>query len=152
FRADITRVSTFMLTREGSQRPYPQVGVPDAHHALSHHANDLEKLDKQTRINTYHVDLFRQFLEKLRATPDGDGTLLDHTVLLYGSGMSDGNHHSHDPLPVVLAGGAAGRLKGGRHIRYERSTPMSNLLVSTMDLMGVPVETIGDSTGRLSGI
>ena len=152
FAADVTRVGTFMLTREGSNRPYSQIGVPDAHHALSHHGNKLESLDKQTRINAYHAQLFGYFLSKLRATQDGDGSLLDHSLILYGSGMSDGNHHSHDPLPLLLAGSAAGRIKGGRHLTYDTNTPMADLLVSAMDVMGVPATEIGDSTGRLPGL
>ena len=152
FAGDISRVTTFLLAIEGSYRSYPQIGVPDAHHGLSHHGQDPEKVEKMGRINTYHTGLFAYFLQKLQSTPDGDGSLLDHSLVLYGSGMSDGNLHSHSPLPLLLAGGAGGRLKGGRHLRYEAGTPMANLLVSMLNLVDVPVDTIGDSSGPLTGV
>jgi hypothetical protein len=149
YQADITRVTTFMLSRELSQRAYVELGVSDPHHAISHHQDDPEKLAKLAKINTYHMTLFAEYLEKLRGTPDGDGSLLDHSLILYGGGISDGNLHSHSPLPTLLAGGAAGRLKGGRHLAYPKDTPLSNLLVSIVNKMDVPIETIGDSTGAL---
>ncbi len=152
FAADITRVSSFLMGIEGSYRAYPQIGVPDAHHGLSHHGSEVEKLEKQTRINTYHIQLLAYFMEKLRATPDGDGSLLDHTLVLYGSGMSDGNKHNHYPLPLLVAGGAGGRFKGGRHLVYPDHTPMANLLLSVMGLLDVPLNRVGDSTGPLGGI
>jgi hypothetical protein len=149
YQADITRVTTFMLSRELSQRAYVELGVSDPHHAISHHQDDPEKLAKLAKINTYHMSLFAEYLEKLRSTPDGDGSLLDHSLILYGGGISDGNLHSHSPLPTLLAGGAAGRLKGGRHLAYPKDTPLSNLLLSIVNKMDVPVETLGDSTGAL---
>jgi hypothetical protein len=149
FQADITRVTTFLMAREVSQRTYPQIGVSDPHHALSHHQQDVEKLAKLAKINTLHVAMFAYFLEKLRATPDGDGSLLDHSMILYGSGISDGNTHNHSPLPLVIAGGGAGRLKGGRHLKYPKDTPMANLLLTLLDHADVRTEHLGDSTGRL---
>ena len=149
YQADLTRVITFALGREASYRTFPAIGVLDPHHSLSHHQNDDAKLAK---VNAYHVQTFAYYLDKLRATPDGDGTLLDHTLLLYGSGMSDGNLHNHSPLPLLLAGGAAGRLKGGRHLRYPAETPMTNLLLSMLDMVGVRTERLGDSTGRLTDL
>jgi len=150
FQADITRVITFMVAREISNRTYPQVQVPDGHHAISHHQNRADKMDKNVRIQTYHIGLFAQFLEKMKATRDGDGSLLDHSVLLYGSNMSNSNAHNHFPLPNLVLGGASGRLKGNRHLRYPDHTPMTNLLLSVMDKAGVNVETLGDSTGKMA--
>jgi hypothetical protein len=152
YQANVTRVATFMVAREVSNRTYPQVGVPDGHHAISHHQNRPEKMEKNARIQTYHVTLFKKFLDKLQATPDGDGTLLDHSLLVYGSNMSNSNAHDHFPLPNLVAGGASGRLAGGRHLRYPDHTPMANLLVSVLDKAGVPEQSLGDSTGRLEGI
>ena len=153
FQSDITRVITFLLAREGSYRSYPNIGVPEAHHGLSHHGNDQEKIAKMGKINTYHMQLFSYYLEKLRSTPDGDGSLLDKLLVLYGSGMSNGNLHNHYPLPLLLAGGAANSLQGNRHLRYETGTPMANLLLSIPDLVGLPpLERVGDSTGRLAGL
>ncbi len=152
FQADVTRVGTFMLARETSYRTYNQIGVPDPHHSTSHHGNDPDKLEKLAKINTYHMSLFAYFLDKLRSTADGDGTLLDHSMILYGGGMSNSNVHSHVNMPELLVGGAAGRLKGGRHLVYPDHTPMANLLVSILDKMNVKAESIGDSTGRLSDV
>lgn len=150
FQADLTRVITFLTGRETSQRTHPQIGVPDPHHSTSHHQDDPQKIAKLVKINTYHVDLFRYFLERLRATPDGDGNLLDHSLILYGGGISDGNLHDHSPLPLVLAGGGAGRVKGGRHLAYPKDTPLANLLITLLDKSGVPPpDRIGDSTGPL---
>ena len=149
YQTDLTRVGTFMLSREVSGRAYPEIGVPDAHHACSHHQNDPAKLEKLAKINTFHMQQFAYFLGKLQSTPDGDGTLLDHSVLIYGSGISDGNIHFHMDLPVVVAGGGGGTLKGGRHLRYANDTPLTNLYVSVLGKLGVPVEQFGDSTGRL---
>jgi hypothetical protein len=151
YQANVTRVFTFMMAREVSNRTYPQVGVPDGHHATSHHQNRAEKIEKLVKIQMYHLTLFSKFLEKLKATPDGDGNLLDHSVLLYGSNMSNSNAHNHFPLPNLLVGGGAGRLKGGRHLKYEDHTPMTNLLVTMLDKAGVELESLGDSTGRLAG-
>jgi len=149
FRAEITRVSTLMFARDTSGAVYPQSGVRDGFHVASHHSNARANMDKFALINNYHVKMLAYFLEKLRATPDGDGTLLDHSMILYGSSMSNGNQHDHDPLPVVLAGGASGQLQGGRHLRSAPHTPMSNLLLSMLDKLGVRQERFGDSTGKL---
>jgi hypothetical protein len=150
YRANVTRVSTFMVAREISNRTYPQVGVSDGHHAISHHSNQAAKMDKNVKIQTYHVSLFAQFLEKLRATPDGAGSLLDNSIILYGSNMSNSNAHNHFPLPVLVAGGASGRMKGGRHLKYPDHTPMTNLLLTLLDKAGVPMDSLGDSTGKMS--
>jgi len=150
WQAEITRVSTFLMCKELSGSTYPKSGVRDAFHTLSHHSNVKENIERFSVLNTYHVGLFAYFLEKLRATPDGDGTLLDHSLVLYGSGMSDGNQHNHTDLPVVLAGGASGRLKGGRHLRHPKNTPMANLLVAILDTLAIPTDKFGDSTGEVS--
>jgi len=149
FQADITRVSTFMLARELSQRTYPQVGSPDPHHSVSHHQNEAPKIEALTRIQTYHMQMFAHYLDRLGSTPDGDGSLLDHSMILYGSNMSNSNLHNHFPLPVVLAGGGAGTLKGDRHLRYADHTPMTNLLMTMLGKVGVPMDKVGDSTGLL---
>ncbi len=149
FQADITRVFTFLIGREQTSQSFPEIGVPDPHHAMSHHQLDAERLEKYALINTYQVSLLAGFLEKLKATPDGDGTLLDQSMILYGGGISDGDQHSHLDLPLILAGGGAGTLKGGRHLKFENEVPMTNLLVSMLDKVGVPAEELGDSTGRL---
>ena len=152
YQADITRVFTFMMAREVSNRTYPQVGVPDGHHATSHHQNRPEKIEKLVKIQNYHLTLFAKFLDKLRNTPDGDGSMLDHAVILYGSNMSNSNAHNHFPLPNLVLGGGAGQIHGGRHLKYEDHTPMANLLVSLLDKAGVKQETLGDSTGRLTDL
>jgi len=149
YQADLTRVGSFMISREVSSRSYPQIGVPDGHHAVSHHQNDPVKLEKLAKVNNYHVKQFTYFLDKLRNTPDGDGTLLDHSIFVYGSGISDGNIHFHLDLPMMLVGGGAGQFKGGRHVRYKNETPLANLYVSVLDKLGVPTEQFGDSTGKL---
>ena len=151
WQADITRVFTFMLGRELNGRAYPEVGIPESHHGLSHHRNDPEKLAQLAKINTFHVTLFRDFLETLAATRDGDGTLLDQSLVLYGAALSDSNKHLHYDLPLLLAGGSGGQLQGGRHLRYPRDTPMTNLLVSQLDKAGIRLDDgLGDSTGRLT--
>jgi len=152
YQANVTRVITFMVSREVSNRTYTQVGVTDGHHAISHHQNRAEKMEKNVRIQTFNINQFKGFLDKLKATPDGDGSLLDHAVLLYGSNMSNSNAHDHFPLPNLLVGGAAGRMKGGRHVRYADHTPMTNLLVTMLDKAGVKQETLGDSTGTLANL
>jgi hypothetical protein len=149
FRADITRVFSMIMSRELSSRTFPTIGVPEQHHAVSHHRNDPELIAKKARIDTYQVQLLGYFLEKLQATPDGDGTLLDHSLILYGGGMGDGNLHRHSDLPCLIAGKLGGAIKPGRHVRYAVDTPMSNLLVTLLDKVGVHVDKIGDSTGRL---
>jgi hypothetical protein len=152
YQANVTRVSTFMVAREVSNRTYPQVGVTDGHHAISHHQNRPEKMEKNVKIQTYNIGLFKHFLDRLANTPDGDGSLLDHTVLIYGSNMSNSNAHDHFPLPNLVVGGGAGTLKGHRHLKYPDHTPMTNLLVSVLDKVGVREEKLGDSTGRLSDL
>ena len=152
YQANVTRVITFMVSREVSNRTYPQVGVSDGHHAISHHQNRDEKMEKNVRIQTFNVGMFAEFVEKLKNTPDGDGSLLDNMVLLYGSNMSNSNAHDHFPLPNLIVGGASGRMKGGQHLRYPDHTPMTNLLVSMLDKAGVRKETLGDSTGTLANI
>src|SRR6267378_3575831 len=149
FQSDLTRVISFMIGKEQSARPYPQIGVPEAHHPLSHHNDVPDLIAHMSKINRYHTQLFSQYLAKLRATPDGEGSLLDHTTILYGSGISNSTRHSGDNLPLLLVGGGAGRLKGGRHLSYSDKPTMANLLVTLMDKMDVPVERIGGSTGKL---
>jgi len=148
FQCDLTRVITLMVGHEHSGMTYPQIGVPDAHHPISHHQQEPEKVAKVAKINAYHVQMFARFLEKLRATPDGDGTLLDHATMMYGAGMADSNSHSPIDIPLILAGGGAGSLKGGRHIRF-RNTPLANLHLTLLDQFEVHCDQIGDSTGRI---
>ena len=152
YQADVTRVITFMISREVSNRTYPQVGVTDGHHAISHHQNRAEKMEKNVKIQTYNISQFGYFLEKLKNTRDGDGSLLDHAVLLYGSNMSNSNAHDHFPLPNLVIGGAAGRMTGGRHLKYPDHTPMTNLLVSMLGKAGVKQESLGDSSGALTDL
>ena len=149
YQADLTRVATFMLGREFSGVTYPQIGVPDAHHPITHHQQEPEKIVKVAKINAYQVTKFAYLLERMRATPDGDGSLLDHATLIYGTGMGDCNAHDPRNVPVLLAGGGAGHLKGGRHIRYPKETPLANLHLTLLDKFGVPLDRIGDSTGRI---
>jgi hypothetical protein len=150
FQSDLTRVISFMIGKEQSARPYPQIGVPEAHHPLSHH-NDIPTLIAQmSKINRYHAELFSKYVARLRATPDGDGSLLDHTIILYGAGISNSQRHSGDNLPLMLVGGGSGRLKGGRHLKYTDKPMMANLLVTLMDKMEVPVDHVGGSTGKLA--
>jgi hypothetical protein len=152
YQANITRVVTFMVAREESNRTYPQVGVPDGHHATSHHQNRPEKLEKLVKIQSYHVQQLARFLDKLKSTPDGEGSLLDHSMILYGSNMSNSNVHNHFPLPTLLAGGGAGQLKGGRHLKYSDHTPMTNLLLTVLSKSGIEMENLGDSTGILENL
>jgi hypothetical protein len=147
FQADITRVFTFMLARELSMLTYPKLGITEPHHPLSHHGNNPEKVALHAKLNTYHASLFGRFLEKLRSTPDGDGSVLDHSMILYGSGMSDGNRHSPDPLPLIVVGGVAG--KGNRHVQAPKDSPTGNLWLGVADKFGVTLETFGVSTGRV---
>jgi hypothetical protein len=149
YRADITRVSTMMYARDLSGATYPGSGVRDGFHTSSHHSNLRARMDVFAQINRYHVEMLGYFLDKLRTTPEGDGNLLDHSVILYGSSMSNGNQHDHDPLPILIAGGASGRLKGNRHLVTPAHTPMSNLMVSLLDTFGVRQDSFGDSTGML---
>ena len=151
-QADITRVITFQLAREASTRTYPEVGVPEAHHPTSHHGNDPEKLAKLAKINAYHVSLFAYYLEKLKSTPDGDGSLLDHSMILLGSGMGNPDVHNHVNLPIVVAGGGAGKLKGGRHIKYEEPTPLANLHLTLLDKVGIHLDSFADSKGTIDEV
>jgi hypothetical protein len=148
FQSDLTRVSTMMLGREGSVRTYPEIGVPDPHHPLTHHRGHPDFIEKVTKINSYHVELFAGFVAKLKATADGDGTLLDHSAILYGSALSDGQAHSNFDLPLVVAGHAGG-LRGGRHVASEPKTPVANLFVQLLNCIGVETETFADSSGQL---
>jgi hypothetical protein len=147
FQGDITRVVSFQLAREASTRTYPEAGVPDAHHPVSHHGKNPEKLEKLAKINRFHVSLFAEFLEKMAATKEAGGSLLDHSVYLYGSGMGDSDAHDHTDLPILVAGGAAGNLRGGRHIRYDKHTPLSNLHLTLLNKIGVELDQFADSNG-----
>jgi hypothetical protein len=151
YQADVTRVVTMMMARETSPRTYASIGVADQHHTVSHHRNDPEYIAKKAKIDTYHISLLGYFLDKLRNTPDGDGNLLDHSMITYGGGLGNGNLHEHTNLPCLVAGGGGGRLKGGRHLAYpeDRDTPMTNLLLAVLDKAGVETEMLGDSTGQL---
>lgn len=148
-QADVTRVITFQLARETSNRTYNEIGVSDPHHPLTHHGNDPEKIARMAKINAFHVSLFAYFLEKLKATPDGDGNLLDHSLYLYGSGMGNPNIHDHVDLPILVAGGAAGRLKGARHVRYAEPTPLANLHLTLLERVGVRMDAFADSKGKV---
>ena len=149
-QADVTRVFTFQLARETSTRTYPEIGVPDPHHPCTHHNNDPEKMMKVAKINAFHVSLFAYFLEKLKNTPDGDGSLLDHSLYLYGSGMGNPNLHDHVNLPILVAGGAAGSMKGGRHIKYDKPAPLANLHLTLLEKSGVKIDKFADSTGIIA--
>jgi hypothetical protein len=152
FQADLSRVFTFLVTREGSSRPYREIGIADGHHPLTHHRNDPGMLEKVAQINTYHVAQFARWIEKLKATPEGDATLLDNSMIVYGAGLSDGNRHTHHDLPTVVMGRGAGYLKAGRRMVFRKETPMSNFHRALMDRMGARVEFFGDSTGQLDGL
>jgi len=149
YQSDMTRIITFMMARELSGRSYPEIGVYDAHHPISHHQYDPIKLERQAKINAFHTKLFAYYLEKLKSTPDGDGSLLDHTLTIYGAGMGDSQLHSPVDLPLILVGGAGGKMKGGRHLKYPQETPLANMHLSLLDKFGAPIEHIGDSSGRL---
>jgi hypothetical protein len=148
YQTDATRVTTMMMGREGSMRTYPEIGVPDPHHPLTHHRNNAEWIEKVTQINVMHSALFAGFIEKMKNTADGDGSLLDHSMIFYGSGLSDGNRHTHEDLPLVMLGGG-GNFRLGEHIVYPKDTPMNNLFLTLLDKMGVPTEKLGDSTGPI---
>ena len=152
FQTDLTRVFTFVMAGEVSGRSYPEIGVPDGHHSLSHNVVDRDAIEKFTKLNAYHMSMLAHFLERLKATPDGDGTLLDHVVVMYGAGMSNANVHSHHDLPIVLVGGWDGRIKGGRYLRSPKETSMGNLHLTLLDKFGAPVERFGDSNGRLGAL
>ena len=148
FQTDQTRIVTMMMGREGSMRTYPEIGIPDPHHPLTHHRGNPDWIEKVTQVNSLHVKLFAGFIDKLKSTPDGDGSLLDHSMIVYGSSLSDGNRHAHDDLPVVMFG-RGGRFRMGSHLVYPKQTPMTNLFLTLLDRMGVPSEKIGDSTGQI---
>ena len=149
FQADVTRVATMMIGREGSLQTYPEIDVPDSHHPLTHHRGQPDFVEKVTKINTYHAELFAHFIARLKTTPDVEGTLLDNALVVYGSAISDGDKHTHEDLPVLLVGRGAGRVKPGRHVVYKRDTPLTNLYLTLLDGMGVRPESIGDSNGKL---
>ena len=149
FQTDVTRIITCMFGREGSEQKYRMVGISEGHHELTHHRNNPEKIAKVRTINTFHIQQFAYLLGKLKSIPEGDGTLLDNCMIAYGSGNSDGNRHTHENLPILLAGKGGGSLKTGRHIRYPRETPVNNLWLAMLDRMGAPTESLGDSTGVL---
>jgi hypothetical protein len=151
-QGDVTRVITFQLARETSNRTYPEIGVPDPHHPLSHHGNDPDKIARMAKINQFHVSLFAEFLAKLKATREGDGSLLDHSLYLYGSGMGNPNVHDHTNLPIIVAGGAAGGMKGGRHIKYSKPKPLANLHLTLLDKVGVRLDSFADSQGKVDGL
>ena len=150
FQADVTRVATFMMGREGSLQSYPEIGVPDSHHPLTHNGGKAEMVEKVAKINAFHLELFARFAAKLKATPDGEGSLLDHSMIVYGSGISDGDKHTHDDLPVVVVGAGAGRLKTGRHVAFPKATPMTNLFLALFERMDLPTDPVGDSTATLA--
>jgi hypothetical protein len=152
YRADITRVSTYIMVAEGTNRTYNHIGVPDAFHPLSHHANDVEKINRLVKIQRYHVERFADFVAKLAATPDGEGTLLDHSVLMYGSNMSNSDRHNSYPLPALLVGGGRGSLKGSQHIELPDHTPLANLHLTLLGKLGIQQERFGDSTGVIRGV
>ncbi len=151
-QGDVTRVITFQLARETSNRSYPEIGVSDPHHPLTHHGNDAEKIAKVAKINRFHVSLFAEFLAKMQATPEAGGSLLDHSLYLYGSGMGNPNVHDHTNLPILVAGGAAGRMQGGRHIKYDKPTPLANLHLTLLDKVGVRLDSFADSQGQVDGL
>ncbi len=151
-QGDVTRIITFQLARETSNRTYPEIGVPDPHHPLSHHGNDPDKIARMSKINTFHVSLFAEFLRKLKDTPEGNGTLLDHSLYLYGSGIGNPNVHDHTNLPILVAGGAATGIKGGRHIKYTKPIPLANLHLTLLDKVGVHLDSFADSNGKLDDL
>jgi Protein of unknown function (DUF1552) len=152
YQANVTRVSTFMMAKEVSMRTYNQIGVPDAFHPLSHHQNDPSKLDRLAKIQTYHSEAFARFVKRLQSTPDGDGSLLDHSILLYGSNMSNSDMHNNDPLPSAVLGRGYGKIKGGQHLHYPQDTPLANLLLTLLVRAGIPVDKHGNSTGMLAEV
>ncbi len=150
FQADLTRVSTFMFANEGSGRAYKQIGIAEGHHELSHHGKSPEKIEKIRQINRFHTEQLAYVLQKMDSIKEGNGTLLDNTLLVYGAGICDGDRHNHDDLPILVAGGGGGSVQTGKHVVYPNKTPMTNLFVSMFDRMQIPVEKIGDSTGKLA--
>jgi hypothetical protein len=151
FQGDVTRIATFMYANEGSNKSYSFIGVPEGHHDLSHHSGNAEKKEKIKQINEFHMEQFAHFIAKLKATREGEGSLLDHSMILYGSGISDGNSHSHKDLPIILVGKGGGSIPTGRHVKFDKPTPLNNLFLSMLDRIGAPVDQLGDSTARLVG-
>ena len=149
FQTDVTRIATFMYANEGSNKSYAEIGVSEGHHDLSHHGKDQGKQEKITKINIFHMNQFAYMLEKMRSIREGEGALLDHSMIVYGSGISDGDRHNHDDLPVLLAGKANGAITSGRHVRYANQTPLNNLFLSMLEIMGASTSSLGDSTGKL---
>ncbi len=149
YQGDITRIATFQIARETSNRSYPEIGVPDPHHPLSHHGDDPDKIARMSKINAFHVSLYAEYLEKLKNTPEGNGSLLDNSLILYGSGIGNPNVHDHTNLPIIVAGGSSGGMKGNRHIRYDKPTPLANLHLTLLDKVGVEIDSFGDSTGMI---
>jgi hypothetical protein len=152
YQAGITRVASYIMSAEGTTRTYNHIGVPDAFHPVSHHANNKDRIAKLVKIQTYHVQRFADFVAKLAKTPDGEGSLLDHSLLLYGSNMSNSDRHNNYPLPSILVGGANGALKGGQHLALPEYTPFSNLLLTVVNKAGLEMKSIGDSTGEIAGV
>jgi len=152
YQGDITRVCTFQIARETSNRSYPEIGIPDPHHPLSHHGDDPDKIERMSKINTFHVSLFAEYLEKLKNTPEGNGSLLDNVLILYGSGIGNPNVHNHTNLPIIVAGGGAGGMQGNRHIRFKDVTPLANLHLSLLDKVGVNIDSFADSTGKVDDL
>jgi hypothetical protein len=150
FQTDTTRVSTFMLAREGGVRPYPEIGVPEAHHSISHHGGDPVLIEKLIQIEVYHMQQFAYFLEKMKSIQEGDGTLLDHSAIVYGASLADPNHHDHDHCPTLLAGNAGGRIRTGNHIAVKTGTPISDLHLTLLDTVGVQTDKLGNSDGKLN--
>lgn len=149
YQGDITRIASFQIARETSNRSYPEIGVPDPHHPLSHHGDDPDKIARMSKINAFHVSLYAEYLEKLKNTPEGNGSLLDNSLILYGSGIGNPNVHDHTNLPIIVAGGSSGGMKGNRHIRYDKPTPLANLHLTLLDKVGVKIDSFGDSTGMI---
>jgi hypothetical protein len=152
YQANLTRVVSYIMVAEGTNRTYNHIGVPDSFHPLSHHANDRERLRRLTLIQKYHMERFAAFLDKMAATPDGDGSLLDHSLFMYGSNMSNSDRHNNYPLPVILVGGANGTHKGGRHVVPPERTPIANLHLTVLNKMGIEAKSFGDSTGLIAGV
>ena len=152
FQADLTRVVTFLVTREGTSRAYREIGIPDGHHPLTHHRNIVEQMDKVAQINRYHVEQFSAWIAKLKASKEGDGSLLDNSMIVYGAGLADGNQHTHHDLPTLIAGRAGHAIKTGRRVVFRRETPMCNLFLTMMDHMGTRMDHFGDATGHLNGL
>jgi hypothetical protein len=152
YQADITRVASYIMVAEGTNRTYNHVGVSDAFHPLSHHANNKERIEKLVKVQHYHVERFAEFVDKLSKTPDGEGSLLDHSMLMYGSNMSNSDRHNNYPLPIILVGGARGELKGGQHLQLPEYTTLSNLHLTVLNKAGVEAKSIGDSSGAIAGV